>query len=128
MPSHQTIFFVQWSDLWGVEAIAARYIGVPIIIVGFIQGTDGKYRFVIGVPIIIVGFIQGTDGKYRFVIGVPIAIVGFIQGTDGKYRFVIGVPSPCPPAPPTPSQEPVFEAGNAPSKSNAAAISSAVAL
>jgi len=60
--------------------------------VGFIQGTDGKYRFVIGVPIIIVGFIQGTDGKYRFVIGVPIITVGFIQGTDGKYRFVIGVP------------------------------------
>jgi len=60
---------------------------VPIIIVGFIQGTDGKYRFVIGVPIIIVGFIQGTDGKYRFVIGVPIIIVGFIQGTDGKYAL-----------------------------------------
>jgi len=30
-----------------------------------IEGTDGKYRFVIGVPIIIVGFVEDI---HRFAV------------------------------------------------------------
>ena len=63
-----------------------RRHGSDICIVGFLQGTDGKYALVIGMPIGIVDFLQATDGEYALVIGMPIGDCGFFTGHRRRVR------------------------------------------